>query len=114
MQMAVDHFKDDPNVLFYFIDTMENSDGYEKKAEDYMKEKGYTFNVLFDAKEDASTSGKNQKVFKQMNSINHSMAIPRKMFLKDGYVRLTEEGYGGSPSLLADEVIYAVEMLKKE
>ena len=114
MQMAVNHFKDDPNVLFYFIDTMEHADGYEQKARDYMKETGYTFKVLFDAKEDASKPGNNQVVFKQMNAINHSMAIPRKMFLKDGYVRLTEEGYGGSPSLLADEVIYAVEMLKNE
>ena len=114
MQMAVDHFKDDPNVLFYFIDTMERSDGYEQKARDYMKENGYTFKVLFDAKEDASQPGNNQVVFKQMNAINHSMAIPRKMFIKDGFVRLSEEGYGGSPSRLADEVIYAVEMLKKE
>ena len=114
MQMAVDHFKDDPNVLFYFIDTMENSDGYEKKARDYMKEKGFTFNVLFDAKENPRQNGKNQVVFSQMNAINHSMAIPRKMFLKDGFVRLTEEGYGGSPSRLADEVIAAVELLKNE
>lgn len=114
MQMAVDHFKDDPNVLFYFIDTMEHSDGYEKKASDYMKEKGYTFKVLFDAKEDARKSGNNQVVFSQMNAINHSMAIPRKMFIKDGFVRLTEEGYGGSPSRLADEVIAAVELLKNE
>jgi thiol-disulfide isomerase/thioredoxin len=114
MQMAVDHFKDDPNVLFYFIDTMENSDGYEKNARDYMKEKGFTFNVLFDAKKNPRQNGKNQVVFSQMNAINHSMAIPRKMFLKDGFVRLTEEGYGGSPSRLADEVIAAVELLKNE
>jgi len=113
MQMAVDHFKDDPDVLFYFIDTMENAEGYEQKARDYMKEKGFTFNVLFDAKENGG-KGKNQVVFKQMNDINHSMAIPRKMFIKDGRVRLTEEGYGGSPSRLADEVIGAVELLKEK
>ena len=114
MQMAVNHFKDDPNVLFYFIDTMEHADGYEQKARDYMKENGYNFKVLFDAKKDANKPGNNEVVFRQMNAINHSMAIPRKMFLKDGYVRLTEEGYGGSPSGLADEVIYAVEILKNE
>lgn len=114
MQMAVDHFKDDPNVLFYFIDTMEHGDGYEQKARDYMAEKGFTFNVLFDAKADPSKPGNNQVVFSQMNAINHSMAIPRKMIIKDGYVRLTEEGYGGSPSRLADEVTYAIEMLKQE
>ena len=114
MQMAVDHFKDDSNVLFYFIDTMENADGYEQKARDYMQEQGYTFNVLFDEKVDPSQPGNNSKVFSQMKDINHSTAIPRKMILKDGYVRLTEEGYGGSPSRLADEVTYAVEMLKNE
>jgi thiol-disulfide isomerase/thioredoxin len=112
MQMAVDHFKNDPDVLFYFVDTMEHGDGYEQKARDYMKEKGFTFNVLFDAKADPKQEGNNQVVFRQMNDINHSMAIPRKMFLKDGRVRLTTEGYAGSPSKLADEVIYTVEMLK--
>lgn len=114
MQMAVNHFKDDPNVLFYFIDTMEHGDGYEQKARDYMKEKGFTFQVLFDEKADPKKAGNNQVVFSQMNAINHSMAIPRKMIVKDGYVRLTEEGYGGSPSKLADEVTYAIEMLKNE
>ena len=114
MQMAVDHFKNDPDVLFYFVDTMENSDGYEQKARDYMQEQGFTFNVLFDEKADPSQPGGNSVVFSQMKDINPSTAIPRKMFLKDGYVRLTEEGYGGSPSRLADEVIYAVEMLKNE
>ena len=114
MQMAVDHFKNDPNVLFYFIDTMEHGDGYEQKARNYMKEKGFTFNVLFDAKADPKKPGNNQVVFSQMNKINQSMAIPRKMILKDGYVRLTEEGYGGSPSKLADEMTYAIEMLINE
>ena len=114
MQMAVDRFKDDPNILFYFIDTMEHTDGYEQKARNYMKENGFNFQVLFDAKADAKKAGNNQVVFSQMNAINHSMAIPRKMILKDGYIRLTQEGYGGSPSRLADEVSYAIEMLKQE
>lgn len=114
MQMAVDHFKDDPDVLFFFIDTMEHADGYEQKARDYMKEQGFNFRVLFDAKENPSQPGNNALVFSQMKDINHSTAIPRKMILKDGYVRFTEEGYGGSPSRLADEVTYAVEILKNE
>jgi len=114
MQMAVDHFKGDPDVLFFFIDTMEHGDGYEQKARDYMKEQGFTFNVLFDAKKDPSQPGNNSLVFSQMNDINHSTAIPRKMIVKDGFVRFTEEGYGGSPSRLADEVTYAVEILKNE
>ena len=89
-------------------------DGYEQKARDYMKEQGFTFNVLFDAKKDPSQPGNNSLVFSQMNDINHSTAIPRKMIVKDGFVRFTEEGYGGSPSRLADEVTYAVEILKNE
>lgn len=114
MQMAVDRFKDDPNVLFYFIDTMERGEGYEAKAKDYMNQKGFTFNVLFDAVAESSKQGSNSLVFSQMNEINHSMAIPRKMVLKDGYVRYTEEGYGGSPSKLADEVSCVIELLKAE
>ncbi len=114
MQMAVDRFKDDSDVLFYFIDTMERGDDYKAKAREYMNQKGFSFDVLFDADSDTTRQSANNMVFSQMNEINSSMAIPRKMVLKDGYVRYTEEGYGGSPSRLADEIAFVVEMLKAE
>ncbi len=112
MQMAVDRYADDSDVEFYFIDTMETNEGYKEKAAKYISENKYTFNVLFDAV-NPETKAQNV-VFSSMNGINKSMAIPRKMILKDGFVRYTSEGYGGSPSKLADEVAYVIKLLKDE
>lgn len=112
MQMAVDRYANDPDVKFYFVDTMENSDNYKATAAKIMKEGQYTFNVLFD-NVNPETKAQNM-VFSSMDKINNSMAIPRKMILKDGYVRYTVEGYGGSPSKLVDEIAYVIEMLKAE
>ena len=91
---------------------MENSDNYKATAAKIMKEGQYTFNVLFD-NVNPETKAQNM-VFSSMDKINNSMAIPRKMILKDGYVRYTVEGYGGSPSKLVDEIAYVIEMLKAE
>jgi hypothetical protein len=44
----------------------------------------------------------------------HSSAIPRKIIVKNGYIRYTSEGYEGSPSKLADEISYVIEILKTE
>ena len=49
-QMAVDRYKDDPDVEFYFIDTNETTAGFRQKVADFIKSKGYTFNVLLDRK----------------------------------------------------------------
>jgi len=40
--------------------------------------------------------------------------IPRKVILKDGVMRYTSGGYCGSPSKLADEISYVIELLKAE
>lgn len=112
MQMAVNHFANDSEVAFYFVDTMETTDDYVQKAKDYMSKKGFNFNVVFDGK--AEGKKENNMAFSAMSAINHSMAIPRKMILKNGRVRYTEEGYGGSPSRLVDEISAVVELLKSE
>ena len=79
-----------------------NANSSVKATAKIMKEGKYTFNVLFD-NVNPKTKAQNM-VFSSMDKINHSMAIPRKMILKDGYVRYTVEGYGGSPSKLVDEI----------
>ncbi|HET8736829.1 MAG TPA: TlpA disulfide reductase family protein [Pricia sp.] len=50
MQMAVDKYKDDPNVVFLFIDTWEEGtpDQRKNRVTDFIAENNYTFNVLFD------------------------------------------------------------------
>ena len=44
--MTVDRWKDNKDVEFYFVDTQEMKANYRQMAEDFIKSKGYTFNVL--------------------------------------------------------------------
>lgn len=112
MQMAVDKYANDPAVGFYFVSTMENSSGYKKAVKDYIQSSGYRFNVLYDEIE--GKKGTNNRVFKSMAPTFQSSAIPRKAVVKNGVIRYTAEGYQGSPSKLADELTYVIEILKAE
>jgi thiol-disulfide isomerase/thioredoxin len=105
MQMAVDKYKNDTTVRFYFIATMERAEDYQQKIKDYIRTSGYRFQVLDDTE---------SRVFKSMTPVFHSSAIPRKVVMKNNAIRYTSEGYNGSPSGLADEISYVVELLKSE
>lgn len=112
MQMAVDKFSSDPDVAFYFIATQESGKDYKKRIKEYFKKNPYTFNVLFD---ETGVSGEStNKVFSRFSRLLQSSGIPRKVVLKDGYMRYTSEGYCGSPSKLADEISCIIEILKDE
>jgi len=109
MQLAVNKFKDDKNVKFFFVDTQEepNADAVRK----IWKEKGYTgMTVLMDANREGSHN--NDAAYKAI--IKSGSAIPQKAVLKNGRIRYIAEGYGGSPSGLMDEIAAIVEILKNE
>lgn len=102
MKLAVEHFKNDPNVVFYFIDTQERKADMKEYVTNYMKENEYPFTVLLDG---------DSKVSKGAGV----SAIPHKMVIgKNGKLRFSEVGYMGSTSELADEIIEMVNVLKKE
>lgn len=112
MQMAVNKYKDDPHVHFYFVDTQDTPDDKEGPTKVW-KRKGYNFDdmlVLFDN----CTPGK-----KDMSVVYRSMfpgtsGIPQKAILKNGKLRYRAEGYGGSPSGLEDEISTVIQILKEE
>ena len=112
MQMAVDKYAGDPEVAFYFIATQENGKDYKKRIREYFKNNDYTFNVLFDNYNPKSES--TDEVFSRFAKQFQSSGIPRKIVLKNGRMRYTSEGYCGSPSKLADEISYVIEILKNE
>lgn len=110
-QMAVDRYKDDPEVEFYFIDTNETRAGFRERVAEFIKEKGYTFNVLFDEGE----AGHQDKVFKDYCAQLHTSGIPFKMIIdQKGRLRWSMCGYNGSPTGMADEIQYVVDYLKAE
>ncbi|RKR83691.1 thiol-disulfide isomerase/thioredoxin [Mucilaginibacter gracilis] len=111
MQMLVDKYAKDPRVDFYFVSTQQFGD-YKQKVKDFIKREGWRFNVLFDGVN--KETGAQDEVFSPLAKFFKSSGIPRKIILKDGIMRYTNEGYSGSPSQLADELSYAIELLKSE
>lgn len=111
MQMLVDKYAKDPGVDFYFVGTMQFGD-YKQKVKDFMKREGWRFKVLHDGVD--KKTGEQNEVFATYAKLFNSSGIPRKIILKNGVMRYTTEGYGGSPSELVDEISYAIELLKSE
>ncbi len=105
MQMAVDKYKTDPHVKFYFVCTQEEPD--TDRVNGVWKRKNlHDMLVLFDCGKQYSD------VYKSM--FKGTSAIPQKAILKDGRIRYRAEGYSGSPSQLMDEIVAIVELLKEE
>jgi thiol-disulfide isomerase/thioredoxin len=104
MQLAVNKYKDNPNVKFLFVDCSETDDNYIDNVKKYIADKKYTFHVLFDAK---NSEGRQQKV---MNDFGVS-GIPTKFFIdKNGNIRFTYVGYSGSDNSVLEEVSNMIEM----
>ena len=104
MKMAMEHFKNDTNVVFFFVDTQERIPDYKEKVKTFLKEKNYPFQVLFDKGED--TYAAYAKLIK-------TSGIPFKVVIDaKGNIRFAEVGYKGSPSQLADEITTMIDLAK--
>ena len=113
MQMAVDKYKNDDKVAFYFIATQETKPDYREQIKAFVKEKNYSINVLYDAPN--KKSGHLDDTYAKYAALMHFSGIPQKMIIDgSGMVRWISTGYFGSPSALADEISYVIELLKKE
>jgi thiol-disulfide isomerase/thioredoxin len=104
MQMAVNKYKDDPNVIFLFVDTWENGDDYLSGVKKFIADNNYAFNVLLDEKGD---DGRQSKVVSSFGVTG----IPTKFIIdKNGHIRFKYIGYSGTPEKLVDEVSNMVDM----
>ncbi|BAU54202.1 TlpA family protein disulfide reductase [Mucilaginibacter gotjawali] len=104
MQMAVNKYKDDPNVIFLFVDTWENGDDFITGVKKFIADNKYVFNVLIDEK---GSDGRQSKVVGSFGV----EGIPTKFIIdKNGHIRFKYVGYSGTPEKLVDEVANMVEM----
>lgn len=113
MQMAVNKYKNDKDVAFFFVATMETDPKYKEKIRAFIKEKNYNFDVLVDG----SKNGKlpNEVVYENYSKTFHFSGIPQKMIIDgDGNLRWLSTGYFGRPSALADEISYIIELIRNE
>ena len=104
MQMAVNKYKDDPNVKFLFVDTWEKSDDYLDGVKKLIADNNYTFHVLMDEK---IADGRQAKVVSTFDVTG----IPTKFIIdKNGNIRFKYVGYSGTPEKLVEEVTDMIEM----
>ncbi|MDR6337620.1 thiol-disulfide isomerase/thioredoxin [Filimonas zeae] len=112
MKLAVDKYKNDKDVVFYFVDTEEDmASDYRKANIKYLKEHGFNFNLLFDNPIEGSK--KTGDVFERVCKVFTISGIPQKVLIdKKGNVRFITVGFKGSASALADELTEVIELMK--
>lgn len=111
MKLAVEKYKNDPNVVFYFVDTEERGDTYKAENAKYIKDNNYPFNVLFDNKVEGMKT--NSEVFNRICKAFTISGIPQKLIIdKNGFLRFISLGFNGSATGLADEMTELIEMAK--
>jgi peroxiredoxin len=97
MQAMVNRYKDDPNVQFLFVNTLENIKNREKTVKEFIENRKHNFDVLLDNMNEAT---KQFELAKQLN-IN---SIPAKFVIdKNGVLRFRSIGFPGDAALM-DEI----------
>ncbi|WP_231424727.1 TlpA disulfide reductase family protein [Pedobacter sp. Leaf250] len=111
MKLAVEKYKNDPNVVFYFVDTEEFKSTYKEENIKYLKDNNYPFNLLFDNKLEGAKT--NSEVFSRICKTFTISGIPQKLIIdKNGFLRFISIGFKGSATGLADEMSDLIEITK--
>lgn len=106
MQMAVNKYKDDPNVKFLFIDTWETVADFVPGVKKFINDNNYTFHVLLDEK---MVNGRQAKVVTTFDV----SGIPTKFVIdKNGNIRFKYVGYSGSSDKVLGEVTAMLELTR--
>lgn len=104
MQMAVNKYKNNPDVVFLFVDCWEEGDNYLPVVKKFIADNNYVFNVLLDEK------GEDGRQSKVVSSFGVG-GIPTKFVIdKNGHIRFKYVGYTGTPETLVEEVSNMVDM----
>ena len=100
MKKAVQKYRDDPNVVFLFVNTLERVTNIKENTKDFITKNEYPFHVLLD--------DKNEVIEKYKVS-----GIPTK-FIIDGNknIRFMNVGYIGSEDQLVEELSAMISMVQ--
>jgi thiol-disulfide isomerase/thioredoxin len=113
MQVAVDRYKDNPGVAFYFISTLEYDPNYKTVVRDFIASKNYSLEVLYDNTDPAT--GKHGALYHEYAKPLGMNGIPHKAIIDaDGFLRWSSGGYYGNPLELANEITFLVNYLLAE
>ncbi|MBB1284400.1 TlpA family protein disulfide reductase [Flavisolibacter sp. BT320] len=109
MQMAVNKFKNNPDVVFLFIDTWENDSNRVQKVTDFIAKNNYTFQVLYD-----ETKAKDSEEFKVVQEFAVE-GIPTKFVIdRNNNIRFKSVGFSGSADATVSEITAMIDMAAAE
>ena len=110
MKKAVNGFKNDPNVVFLFVDTWEHTKPAArlKEVSGFITKHNYPFHVLLDRREP------NDSTRYQIVDKYGVRGIPTKFVIDpNGHIRFKSMGYFGSADVMVREVNMMIEMVRK-
>ena len=109
MQKTVSKFKDNPDVVFLFIDTWENDSNRVQKVTDFIAKNKYTFHVLYD---DAKAKEGNEFVVVENFKVE---GIPTKFVIdRNNNIRFKSVGYNGSADAIVSELTAMIDMAEAD
>lgn len=104
MQLAVTKYKNNPDVVFLFIDTWEHMENPLPDVKQFIKEQKYGFRVLLDLKDPETKTNKVVESFKVTG-------IPTKFVIdKNGDIRFRLTGFSGGDDGAVEELTAMIEM----
>ena len=106
MQKVVTKYKDDENVVFFFVDTFESGENRLQEVTDFIKKNNYDFHVLIDPKVQDSNAYEVAKKY-------GISGIPTKVIIgPNGRIKFKSVGYSGSAEKIVSEIDTMVEILR--
>ena len=109
MQMAVNKYKNNPDVVFLFVDTWENDSNRVQKVTEFIAKSKYPFHVLYD---DPKTKEGSEFVVVSDFKVD---GIPTKFVIdKNNNIRFKAVGYNGSADELVSELTAMIDMVSAE
>lgn len=109
MQMAVDKFKNNPDVVFLFIDTWENDSNRVEKVTEFIAKNKYSFQVLYD-----EPKAKDSDEFKVVQDFSVE-GIPTKFVIdRNSNIRFKSVGFSGSADATVSEITAMIDMAAAE
>ena len=109
MKKAVEKYRNNPDVVFLFIDTWENGDDREKKVTDFIAQNKYPFHVLYDP---AKAKEGTECVFVEQFNVD---GIPTKFVIdRNSNIRFKNVGWGGNADELLNELTAMIDMAATE
>ncbi len=106
MQKAMAKYSSNPNVVFLFVNTWQTEDNREKLVTDFIAEKKYNFNVLYDTK-----NAKDPSKFDVVSAYKVD-GIPTKFVIDgEGSIRFKAVGFSGSDDGVVKEIDSMISLL---